>query len=245
MKKRLGIISFFVIIFIAFIVVWNYSYQQGLEEAYTPIIETPTGNFIPSEGGVFKRFNTENIDYLNMPLDENHQRTLKEYYKNRAYPGAPPSIPHTVTKERSLGGDTCLQCHQNGGFVDKFNAYAPVTPHPEMINCRQCHVTKNTNTTFKEFVTSNSNTGFKKVAPPKVGKGENNAMPGSPPMIPHQLQMRENCISCHAGPSAPKEIRVSHPERINCRQCHVPKNNTALPLDTSSFIRQFNTIDNE
>ena len=49
-------------------------------------------------------------------------------------------------------------------------------------------------------------------------------MEGSPPVIPHKLFMRENCLSCHAGPSAPKEIRMSHPERVNCRQCHVPGN---------------------
>jgi len=236
MKKRLGIISFFVVIFITFIVVWNYSYQKGLEEAYMPIIETPTGNYIPSESGVFRRFNDAGLDYANMPVDENHQRTLDDYYENRAYPGAPPSIPHPVTKERSLGGNTCIQCHQNGGFVEKFNAYAPVTPHPEMVNCRQCHVTKNTNTTFKEFA-------FAKAKPPKVGEGINNAMPGSPPMIPHQLQMRENCISCHAGPSAPKEIRVTHPERINCRQCHLPKTNTTIEqIDVSAFIRQFDKL---
>ncbi len=235
MKKRLGIISFFVILFIAFIVVWNYSYEKGLEEAYIPIIETPTGNFIPSESGVFRRFDDAGFDYLNMPVDENHQRTLEDYYDNRAYPGAPPSIPHPVVKERSYGGNTCIQCHQNGGFVEKYNAYAPVTPHPEMVNCRQCHVTKNTNTTFKDF-------DFIKVHPPKVGEGINNAMPGSPPMIPHQLQMRESCISCHAGPSAPKEIRVSHPERVNCRQCHLPKNIVKTNYDTSTFIRQFDKL---
>ncbi|WP_158977912.1 cytochrome C [Cellulophaga sp. L1A9] len=235
MKKRLGIISFFVVIFIAFIVVWNYSYQQGLEEAYTPIIETPTGNFIPAESGVFRRFDDAGLDYLNMPVDEDHQRSLDSYYDNRAYPGAPPSIPHPVAKERSFGGNTCIQCHKNGGFVAKFGAYAPVTPHPEMINCRQCHVTKNTNTTFKAFA-------FSKPEPPKVGVGANNALLGSPPMIPHQLQMRESCISCHGGPSAPKEIRVSHPERINCRQCHLPKSNKQPNVDTSTSLRQFDKL---
>jgi len=236
MKKRFGIISFFVVIFVAFIVVWNYSYQKGLEEAYTPIIETPTGNFIPSERGVFLRFENSNLDYSNMPVDENHQRSLDDYYDNRAFPGAPPSIPHPVKKERSLGGNTCIQCHQNGGFVEKFNAYAPVTPHPEMVNCRQCHVTKNTSTTFKEF-------SFVKAKPPKIGEGANNAMHGSPPMIPHQLQMRENCIACHAGPSAPKEIRVSHPERVNCRQCHLPQTNKTTPqVDASIFLRQFDQL---
>lgn len=142
MKNRLVIISFIVIIFIAFIIVWNFSYQKGLEEAYMPIIETPTGNFIPSESGVFKQSDVT-LDYSNMPVDENHQRKLKEYYSNRAFLGAPPSIPHPVAEERSFGGNTCIQCHQNGGFVEKYNAYAPITPHPEMTNCRQCHVTKN------------------------------------------------------------------------------------------------------
>lgn len=235
MRKRLGIISFFVVIFIAFIVVWNFSYQQGLEKAYIPIIETPTGNFIPSESGVFRRFNGEGLDYSNMPVDKNHQRSLDSYYDNRAYPGAPPSIPHPVSKERSYGGNTCIQCHQNGGFVEKFNAYAPVTPHQEMVNCRQCHVTKKTNETFKGFA-------FSKPQAPNVGKGINNALLGSPPMIPHQLQMRENCISCHAGPSAPKEIRVSHPERVNCRQCHLPKEKALPSYDESTFLRQFDKL---
>lgn len=235
MRKRLGIISFFTIIFIAFIIVWNYSYEQGQEEAYIPIIETPTGNIIPSETGVFRRFDDTDIDYLNMPVDENHQRTLDEYYKNRAYPGAPPSIPHPVAKELSFGGNTCIQCHGNGGFVEKFDAYAPVTPHPEMINCRQCHVEKNTESTFTAFASA-------KPQPPNVGEGVNNAMPGSPPMMPHQLRMRENCISCHAGPSAPIEIKVSHPERTNCRQCHLPIAPLVPTIDESAFPRQFDQL---
>ncbi|MAO10559.1 MAG: cytochrome C [Flavobacteriaceae bacterium] len=238
MRKRLGIISFFVVIFIAFIIIWNYSYQQGIEEAYTPVIENPTGNFIPSESGVFRRFDNAGVDYSNMPIDENHQRSLENYYDNRAFPGAPPSIPHPVAKERSFGGNTCLQCHQNGGFVEKFNAYAPITPHPEMVNCRQCHVTEETKTTFKAFT-------FDKPQPPKVGEGANNAMPGSPPMIPHQLQMRENCITCHAGPSAPKEIRVTHPERINCRQCHLPEKKQLTEINKKTFQRQFDNIHEE
>lgn len=239
MKKRLGIISFFVVIFIAFIVVWNYSYEQGQEEAYIPVIETPSGNYIPSERGVFLRFENSNLDYSKMPIDEKHERSLKDYYNNRAYHGAPPSIPHPVKKEERFGGNTCLQCHQNGGFVEKFNAYAPVTPHPEMVNCRQCHVTKNTNNTFTDFA-------FASFETPKVGEGANNAMLGSPPMIPHQLQMRESCISCHAGPAAPKEIRVTHPERINCRQCHLPQENTAIEeIDTSAFLRQFDDLNED
>ncbi|GAA4951403.1 hypothetical protein GCM10023314_26010 [Algibacter agarivorans] len=213
MKKRLGIISLFVLLFIAFIIIWNFSYQTGKEEAYIPIIEeSQYKTYIPSERGVFERSEFA-LEYANMPVDKNHQRTLDSYYDNRAYHGAPPSIPHAIKDEKNLGGNTCLQCHQNGGFVEKFNAYAPVTPHPEMINCRQCHVAQNSNTLFKP-------SNLAKVHAPKVGV--NNALIGTPPMIPHQIQMRENCLSCHAGPAAPEEIRVTHPERINCRQCHVP-----------------------
>jgi cytochrome c-type protein NapB len=220
MRKRLGIISLFVLLFIAFIIVWNLSYQTGLEEGYIPVETSATNTFMPSESGVFKRSDFA-LEYGNMPIDGNHQRTLDTYYDNRAFHGAPPSIPHPVKNERSLGGNTCLQCHQNGGFVEKFDAYAPVTPHPEMINCRQCHVAQNSNTLFKP-------NDFAKVHAPEVGV--NNALLGAPPMIPHQIQMRENCLSCHAGPAAPKEIRVTHPERINCRQCHVPTDKSVTEI---------------
>ena len=214
MRKRLGIISLFVILFIAFIIVWNYSYQTGKEEAYIPIEENSVTYIIPSEAGVFQRSKFA-LDYANMPVDKNHERSLKTYYDNRAYHGAPPNIPHPVKNDRTVGENTCLQCHENGGFTDKFNAFAPVTPHPEMVNCRQCHVEVKTKGTFKPFE-------YRKVDAPKVGV--NNALVTSPPVIPHQIQMHENCLSCHAGPSAPKEIRVSHPERVNCRQCHVINN---------------------
>lgn len=223
--KRLSIISLFVLLFIAFIAVWNFSYQTGREEAYIPLENNQPIPMIPSETGVFERSQYA-LDYANMPVDKNHQRTLATYYNNRAYHGAPPSIPHPVKEERSMGENTCLQCHQNGGFTAKFNAYAPVTPHPEMVNCRQCHVAQLTQSTFK-------GTNFKKPSMPDVGV--NNALVGSPPAIPHQIQMRENCLSCHAGPSAPKEIRVTHPERINCRQCHVPTNQENISV--SEFTR--------
>ena len=45
--------------------------------------------------------------------------------------------------------------------------------------------------------------------------------PEQPPVIPHKVFMRENCQACHAGPAARKEIRTEHPERAQCRQCHV------------------------
>lgn len=225
MKKRLGIISLFVLLFIAFIIVWNYSYLMGQEEAYISVKTESVVLEIPSEAGVFKR-SEHALDYAEMPVDVAHQRSLETYYNNRAYHGAPPSIPHPVVEKQNIGGNSCLKCHENGGFVTKFNAYASVTPHPELVNCKQCHVAQGKQSLFREG-------DYKNVTEPKVGN--NNALVGSPPIIPHQIQLRENCLACHAGPSAPKEIRVSHPDRVNCRQCHVP--NTKEVTEIGIFKR--------
>ena len=224
--KRAGIVSLFVVLLVAFVTIWNHSYELGKEKAYIPLEEREEMPIIPSEEGVFKRSEFA-LDYAKMPVDETHQRSLNTYYNNRAYHGAPPSIPHPVEDEKSMGGANCLKCHENGGFVKKWEAYAPVTPHPEYENCRQCHVPVKTNGVFK-------GTNFDKIPAPKAGI--NNALAGSPPVIPHQIQLRENCLACHAGPSAPKEIRVSHPERVNCRQCHVVNNKEVT--DIGIFIRK-------
>ncbi|MBC8316455.1 MAG: hypothetical protein H8E41_01020, partial [Desulfobulbaceae bacterium] len=57
------------------------------------------------------------------------------------------------------------------------------------------------------------------INPPSLGNSE---MGGSPPPIPHSLQLREDCIACHTGNAAVAEIGVEHASRGNCRQCHVP-----------------------
>lgn len=150
------------------------------------------------------------------------QKSLDDYYSNRMYYGAPPFIPHPIESEQSMGGKDCLKCHLNGGFVPKFDAYAPTTPHPEKVNCRQCHAAQTTKNLFK-----GTNWDKEKRTPVSI---HNAALVTSPPPIPHTLQLRENCLSCHAGPSAPEEIRVSHPERVNCRQCHA-LNDQAEPVE--------------
>lgn len=224
--KRIGILSLFALLFLSFIVVWNRSYQSGLENAYVPVDKSDAVPSIPSEEGVFRRSEFA-LDYTKMPVDKNHQRSLDTYYNNRAYYGAPPSIPHEVS-ERNMGGNSCLKCHENGGYTAKLKKYAPVTPHPELVNCRQCHVPQHTNGLFKSA-------NLEKLDAPKIG---NNALLGSPPIIPHQIQMRENCLACHAGPSAPKEIRVTHPDRVNCRQCHVL--NDKKMTDIGNFKKHLN-----
>lgn len=209
MKTRLLIIGMGILLLLgAVYIVGTTLYEESklLPPAKTSMTSTPS---IPVERGVFERAGKA-LSYQQMPESK---KTLNTYYQNRAYPGAPPSIPHPLVSEKGIGGKTCLQCHQNGGFVKQFNAFAPVTPHPELLNCRQCHVPQKTTGTFKP-------SNWEKVPAADIHQI---AMPGAPPMIPHDLNMRNNCLACHAGPAAPKEIRVTHPERVNCRQCHLPQ----------------------
>ncbi len=241
MKGRLFMILVFVLLFIGTVIIFGSAINNNAS------ISTPTKNSdqqisLRQEGGVFTRSALAE-EYKNMPEGT---RTMKDYYKNRAYHGAPPMITHPLISEKGIGGKACLQCHQNGGYVSQFKAFAPVAPHPDWINCRQCHVPVSDASLFK-------GTDWSKPVPPKLGT---QALLTSPTVMPHGITNRENCLSCHAGPAAPKEIRVTHPERINCRQCHVPKTtetNFLSPLDSrnTSFInREFireddNTVINE
>jgi cytochrome c-type protein NapB len=173
--------------------------------------------------GLIPRQETEAGMYRNLHSDaeipqastKKSKRYAKTFYKNRAYMGAPPRIPHSVNEVMTDGGfEDCLQCHLKGSYSIDMKAYAPIAPHPEYTNCRQCHVPQLTKKLFKK-------TNWEKVAPFKQGRQH---LPGSPPVIPHSLQLRENCMSCHFGDGAVQQIKVSHPERTNCRQCHVETN---------------------
>lgn len=208
-KKRFLLIGFGVLLMISAIMIVDVSLKQERAPVKTSEIKTDLKPSIPLEKGVFAR-SSQALQYATMPFDKKSGRTLNEYYANRAFDGAPPVIPHELVSEQGIGSKTCLQCHENGGFVEQFNAYAPITPHPEMLNCKQCHVAKRTGGLF-------TSSNWVKPAPVQIDQA---AMAGSPPVIPHGLQMRENCLACHAGPSAAVEIRIDHPERVNCRQCH-------------------------
>ena len=178
-----------------------------------PVISVEAGVFARSRLGLLYK-DRENIE---------SKRTLAEYYSRRAYPGAPPVIPHEIFDPQSFGGKGCLSCHANGDYVPSMKLYAPVTPHPELESCRQCHVAGE-----RKDRTAAVASSFQHDSPPALHQS---AMPGSPPPIPHGLEMRSNCLACHGGPSAPREIRTTHPERSNCRQCHVTSGATeeALP----------------
>ena len=221
--KRVFVISLFALLVVSAVAIWNFSYQESYEEARVESEALKESQVIESEEGVSRRSGYA-IEYSKMPIDLKHQRKLSDYYDNRAFYGAPPTIPHEVSSA-SIGSGMCLKCHENGGFVKKYSAYAPITPHPEKINCMQCHVEVRTNSVFVS-------SSWKSDLAPDIG---NAALVGSPPIIPHQIQLRENCLSCHAGPSAVAELRTTHPERVNCRQCHVVNNKKIADIGT--FVR--------
>lgn len=145
------------------------------------------------------------------------ERTLGAREERRAYEGAPPKIPHSTieTNIKPLGAE-CTSCHENGGYVRDYEAFAPVTPHPNWSNCRQCHVPVQTDGLFR----SNNFVGL--VQREIDAKGQTAFLPGGPPQIPHSVELRGDCLSCHSGAAAVTRIRTSHPDRTNCRQCHVP-----------------------
>lgn len=124
----------------------------------------------------------------------------------RMYEGAPPVMPH------ALRNRACLDCHATGMITE--GKQAPVTPHPQLANCQQCHVPQENVALFRE------NQFKRTVTVASLPK----ANPSGPPLIPHRVFMRENCLVCHNDPARKEVVQTTHPERANCRQCHVPQN---------------------
>lgn len=143
-------------------------------------------------------------------------RALSQYYSRRQYLGSPPEIPHP---EKVHGKDLeCLICHADGGWTSLLKRVTPVTPHPEMTGCLQCHVSPVMTVLFKEI-------DWQSLRPPPLGGAY---LPGAPPPIPHDLQMRGNCNACHLGPGTLMAIRMKHEWRGTCRQCHLPEASVEL-----------------
>jgi nitrate reductase (cytochrome), electron transfer subunit len=184
---------------------------------------------IPSEADVFRiRPGDLAVEPGAEPRAGARRRSLADFRGLRAYPGAPPSIPHPLSADE-FRGMTCNSCHEAGGYSARFSAYVPVTPHPEYGNCLQCHTA---DAAAVDFAVPGGASGLRPARQASRFAGldwrttewpriDQRAMEGSPPIIPHDLHMRGNCLSCHGGPSAVAEIRTTHPERANCRQCHV------------------------
>ncbi len=198
------------------VVLTAFSYDK--KEIPRAAVEPARSVFDNNSGSIFEKHDQMAKEYLE---GVSTGRTLNEYYERRQYPGSPPYIPHKLLGKGESGA-LCLSCHEKGGWSDELKRNTPLTPHPEFIACRQCHVPK---ATEDLFVTS----GWLSVAPPRLGRSH---LPGGPPPIPHPLQLRENCVPCHVGPGSVEAIRVDHPSRGNCRQCHVPD------LEPGRFMRK-------
>jgi nitrate reductase (cytochrome), electron transfer subunit len=178
-----------------------------------------------------------------------HPRSLASFRARRAYPGAPPPVPHGLTNREALE-TRCNTCHERGGFSRRFAAYAPVTPHPELGDCQQCHLPA-VEVVGLPFPPPGADgvcgqchrleaarlpyrpLDWPATEWPAVGSG---SLPGAPPFIPHPLHLRENCVACHAGPGAVAEIRTDHPERASCRQCHLASEEPAAGIGVGEGI---------
>jgi cytochrome c-type protein NapB len=193
------------IIALPLVVISAFSYEPQETAA---VIETQSLDFDHSGRAIFDNYDLISKDYLQGTSTE---RTLGEFYSRRQYLGSPPYIPHKVD-EPDLDTVVCLTCHARGGWTEALKRHTPLTPHPEQAACRQCHIPQ---AEGESSVASN----WMSIAPPRLGRAH---LPGAPPPVPHDLQMRGNCVACHVGPGAVTVIRTEHPSRGNCRQCHVP-----------------------
>lgn len=132
--------------------------------------------------------------------------------QRRAFDGAPPVVPH-----QPFGVD-CVTCHTPTGKVIPTIGVAPANPHHAVAragaleNCRQCHLFSQT---AKVFVANRFQGRSQK------RHAAERAHPLAPPVMPHSLSMRTNCLACHSGPAARPEILCTHSERTNCVQCHL------------------------
>ena len=193
------------LIFIGFTPPSALTYELNDSEAATPAAVSQGSD--QSGAVTFRNFDSASTNNLKNGSTE---RTLNQFYSRRQYPGSPPEVPHPVEvhgKELE-----CLKCHADGGWTIILKRMTPVTPHPEHISCKQCHLWPVTDTLFSAI-------DWQSVPAPRLGRSY---LPGAPPPIPHYLQMRENCHACHVGPGTVVEIRMKHKWRGLCRQCHVP-----------------------
>ena len=143
--------------------------------------------------------------------------------KRRAFDGAPPVVPHQAF------GVACVTCHTETGKEIPTVGIASANPHlgsqqqGAFANCKQCHLFANSSAQFVD----NSFRGLTHAV-----ESAERTHPGAPPVTPHSVAMRSNCLACHTGVAARPEIRCTHPERTNCRQCH-------LTVDATAQVVQF------
>ncbi len=107
---------------------------QGLQvkDRFASKISHPTygGSCTQCHVSTRSGFTAEEAVLYSVPLAENSfQGTEASPNGARAWPGAPPVIPH-----RTLMRTDCMSCHGPNGL------FALRTPHPDRQSCTQCHV---------------------------------------------------------------------------------------------------------
>jgi cytochrome c-type protein NapB len=133
--------------------------------------------------------------------------------RGRLFFGAPPTIPHDAGPDMN----ECLVCH------DDPEMGVPLTPHPTRLRCRQCHVAGEEGQEESPGVFRPSQV----IGLPMPATRAWKVQPSGPPVMPHQVLLREKCLACHAPEAREEVISTTHPERLRCRQCHVPQRPSA------------------
>jgi cytochrome c-type protein NapB len=142
------------------------------------------------------------------PEQKSFALALRE--KNRAFNGAPPTVPHPVDQ---MSDQACAACHTHGAKTESLRI--PRMSHQFLANCTQCHVENSPQHMPASLFRENSFVGL------PAPNGGPRAFTGAPPQIPHSTWMRVDCMSCH-GFAGSQGIRTTHPWRTNCQQCHAP-----------------------
>jgi cytochrome c-type protein NapB len=243
MGRRWGIVALFVLMAcagIGFVVGITDGVPRSLP--VRPIVASPaeeSGEVLPARSyaqmrqfrvGANRQFASRVADLepqtsADIPGNANSKRlSLVRRARGRAYEGAPPVIPHSV---EPMSSDACRSCHQLG--VQLGQALASRIPHQSLSECQQCHVAASP----LEEPSVLSESRFEGRPAPLAG---DRAWDGAPPTIPHPTLMRENCLSCHGVHGSPG-MQTSHPERVNCNQCHASSAELdRMPGSTQRFL---------
>jgi len=144
----------------------------------------------------------------------------------RAFYTAPPVIPHELFP--ASAGD-CLTCHREEGIY--FGKVSSKTPHPDWVNCNQCHLPSRP--AFAEVEAETAPSTWKGLDTPTDGT---RAHVVAPPTMPHRKLLRENCQSCHSAQSPFASMRGPHPERSSCTQCHVAVSEHEFRIDHNALL---------
>lgn len=230
LASRLVRIAGGAVVMVAAVLAFGVVTAPGHEAGPSPA--PPAGSVIEEEAAVFSLGpGATTLSMAETPRRGAKVRNLASYRALRAYPGAPPAIPHDVDPAW-LRTQTCNTCHARGGWVPEQRAYAPLSPHPQYRNCMQCHV----DGADGPLLVANDFTAadWPALDQQALAWEEDGTRTTSPPPIPHALQLRGNCLACHAGPAAVAEVRTTHPERANCRQCHAARDDVGAARGASA-----------